>query len=83
MPLGRHFYGAVILPSLAIVEKELQVWITGWPVNQNQPNMAVHIHLLALHIVSRYQEPQERKSLAQIKFSKLLQCKVINFQLIH
>lgn len=31
---------------------------------------------------ARFQEPQNRKSLAQIKFSKFLQYKVINFQLI-
>lgn len=62
----------IIFPSLITVDKELQVWITGWPVNQNQPNVAVHIHLLALHTVARCQETQERKSLAQIIFSKLL-----------
>lgn len=76
--MGRHFYGAVIFPPLTIVKKELQIWITGWPVNQNQPNVAVHI----LACFARFQEPQNRKSLAQIKFSKFLQYKVINFQLI-
>lgn len=72
----------VIFPYFTIVEKELQVWITGWPVNQNQTNVAVHIHLLALHTVPRHQETQKRKSFAQINFSKLLYYKVTNFQLI-
>lgn len=59
IPLGRHFYGTVIFPPLTIVKKELQIWITGWPVNQNQPNVAVHI----LACFARFEEPKTESHL--------------------